>query len=482
MKLGRIAQILSSGSVKQGLAASLAETEPGGYSIDSRTVKAGDLFFAIRGEKNDGHRFLVDAFNKGAVAAVVEKGATAPLPGEADQEEVEPRLIRVGDTLEALQSLASKVIESWQGREVAITGSAGKTTTKDLTAAILSQQGPTLKSYGNLNNAYGLPLSVLAMESDGHNAGDFEFAVLEMGMNHMGEIQKLVGIAPPSIGVVTNVSAVHLEFFSSEDQIAEAKSELIQGILPGGWAVLNADDKRVIRMRDLRDDLQIRTFSIDGIADVTSRDGQSSGVDGEAFTLVTPSGEAQVKLPLIGIHNVYNALAAAAVSDLCGVPVATIAATLGHATTSRMRGEVIRFREGFTLIDDSYNSNPSALLGQFFALSECERRIVVAGEMLELGPKAPWFHRNAGQAMGDDDVELLIGVRGLAREMVEGARDAGIPEERAIFVEEPEEAAEILADKLRAGDVILVKGSRGVRMEKFVERIKQRFDVMGGEN
>src|SRR5215471_8399068 len=299
-------------------------------------------------------------------------------------------------------------------------------------------------------------------------------------MNHMGEIARLAGIAPPSICVVTNVSAVHLEFFSSEDEIAEAKSELIRGIRPGGWAVLNADDKRVIRMREIRGDLRVRSYGIEATGDVTAREVQSAGVHGQAFTLVTPSGEAKVDLPLIGIHNVYNALAAATVADLCGVGTEQIAATLGQASTAKMRGEVIRFRAGFTLIDDSYNSNPAALLSQFFALTGCNRRIVVAGEMLELGPKGPWFHRNAGEVMGSNKVDVLIGVRGLASDMVEGARQAGLPEDRAIFVEDPEEAAEILAGKLREGDLILVKGSRGVGMERFVTKLKQVFEVLGG--
>jgi len=482
MKLGEIAQIVSAASARQEAGSLLDDVEPRGYSIDSRTIKAADLFFAIRGEKNDGHRFVADAFDRGAVAAVVEKATTSPLRAGPGGEDIEPRLIRVSDTLAALQTLASEVIRSWEGCEISITGSAGKTTTKELTAAVLAERWPTLKSSGNLNNAYGLPLSVLGMESDGHHAGDFEYAVLEMGMNHMGEISTLVAIAPPSIGVVTNVSAVHLEFFSSEDEIAQAKSELVQGIRPGGWAVLNADDERVIRMRELREDLRIRTFSIEGVADVTSRDRRSGGVHGEQFRLVTPSGEATVNLPLIGIHNVYNALAAAAVADLCGVPTDGIAAALGRAITAKMRGEVIRFRKGFTIIDDSYNSNPAALLGQFFALSRSGRRIVVAGEMLELGPKGPWFHYNAGQLMGEDRVEMLIGVRGLAIKIVEGAREAGIAEDRAIFVEQPEQAAEILSTELSAGDVILVKGSRGVGMERFVDRVKQLFEVARGEN
>jgi UDP-N-acetylmuramoyl-tripeptide--D-alanyl-D-alanine ligase len=479
MKLGRIVQILSGASVKEGLQSPLHDIEPLGYSIDSRTMRSGELFFAIRGAHNDGHRFLADAFDRGAVAAVVEKATTSPLRAGPDGEEIDSRLIRVTDTLAALQSLASDVIKSWGGCEIAITGSAGKTTTKELTAAIVARRGRTLKTSGNLNNEYGLPLSVLAMESDTHHAADFEYAVLEMGMNHMGEIARLVSIAPPSIGVVTNVSAVHLEFFSSEDEIAEAKSELIRGIRPGGWAVLNADDERVIRMRELRDDIKIRTFGIERNADVTSRDVQSEGVGGQAVTLVTPSGEARVGLPLIGMHNVYNALAAAAVADLCGVPLDQIAATLGEVSTSKMRGEVIRFQEGFTLIDDSYNSNPAALLAQFFALSGSNRRIVVAGEMLELGPRGPWFHHNAGQVMANDNVDLLIGVRGLARHIVEGARQVGLPEHRAIFVEQPEDAAETLAGFLRAGDLVLVKGSRGVGMERLVGKLKQIFEVIG---
>ena len=480
MKLGRIAQILAGPSVQEKLQTPLQDIEPLGYSIDSRTIRTGELFFAIRGEKNDGHRFLTEAFDRGAVAAVVENATTSPLRAGSDGEEIESRLIRVADTLAALQSLAAEVIKSWDGCEIAITGSAGKTTTKELTAATVANLGPTIKTTGNLNNEYGLPLSVLAMESDERHAGDFEYAVLEMGMNHMGEIAKLAAIAPPSIGVVTNVSAVHLEFFSSEDEIAEAKSELIRGIRPGGWAVLNADDKRVIRMREIRDDVRVRTYGIEGAADVTSRDMQSAGVNGQAFTLVTPSGEARVDLPLIGIHNIYNALAAAAVGDLCGVGTGQIAATLGHSSTAKMRGEVVRFREGFTLIDDSYNSNPAALLAQFFALTGCDRRIVVAGEMLELGPRGQWFHHNAGEVMGRNNVDLLIGVRGLASEIVDGARQAGLSEDRATFVEKPEEAAELLAGKLRAGDLVLVKGSRGVGMERFVGKLKQLFEVLGG--
>jgi UDP-N-acetylmuramoyl-tripeptide--D-alanyl-D-alanine ligase len=480
MNLGRITQILSGGSLKEGLHSPMDEIEPLGYSIDSRTIRSGDLFFAIRGTHSDGHRFIADAFDRGAVAAVVEKATTSPLRAGPDGEEIESRLIRVADTLGALQSLACDVIKSWGGCEIAITGSSGKTTTKELTAAIVAGRGRTLKTSGNLNNEYGLPLSVLAMESDMHHAADFEYAVLEMGMNHMGEIARLVGIAPPLIGVVTNVSAVHLEFFSSEDEIAEAKSELIRGIRPGGWAVLNADDERVLRMKELRDDIRIRTFGVEGNADVTSRDVQSDGVAGQAFTLVTPSGETRVGLPLMGIHNVYNALAAAAVADLCGVPIDQIGATLGQASTSKMRGEVIRFRQGFTLIDDSYNSNPAALLAQFFALSGSGRRIVVAGEMLELGPRGPWFHHNAGQVMGTDHVDMVIGVRGLARHIVEGARQAGLAEDRAIFVEEPEEAAGTLAGFLRTGDLVLVKGSRGVGMERLVAKLKQAFEVLGG--
>ena len=472
MKLSEIADILTAGE-KCGLLQSLRNAEPLGYSIDSRSIRVGELFFAIRGENNDGHRFVGSALESGALGAVVETGFA-----DSDGRALEGRLIRVPDTLLALQSLASAVISSWRGREVAITGSSGKTTTKDITARLLSSLGPTLKSTGNLNNAYGLPLSVLKMESDGKRPWDFEYAVLEMGMNHKGEIARLTEIAPPAIGVVTNVSAVHLEFFRSVDEIAEAKSEMIAGIRPGGEGVLNQDDPRVSKMRTLRADVEFTTFGIEERAHVMARDIQFDGPRGIRFVLTTPEWQSPASLPLFGRHNLYNALAGVAVARLCGAELDAIVEALAACATSKMRGEIVEFSEGFRLVDDSYNSNPTALAALVAAFNKTEgRKVVVAGEMLELGEEGPALHREAGRKIAGEGIGFLIGVRGLAQQVVAGARGAGMKASDAVFAETPEEAAEILIREVRAGDLILVKGSRGVKMEGIIEIMKRRFVV-----
>jgi UDP-N-acetylmuramoyl-tripeptide--D-alanyl-D-alanine ligase len=467
MKLEEILRILgTAGSDMNAL-------QPVGYSIDSRTMRAGDLFFAIKGENTDGHRFVNEALQKGALAAIVARDFD---PGPAAQS-VERKLIRVGDTLRALQSLASAVLRSWKGQVVAVTGSSGKTTVKELTASALSSLGRVIKSAGNLNNQYGVPLSVLRMESDGAQAADFDFAVLEMGMNHRGEIADLTAIAPPDVGIVTNVSAVHLEFFASVDEIAEAKSEMVRGIKSGGAAVLNADDERVARMRGLRRDIKVKTFGIDRDADVRATGIRSLGLDGALFTLQTSRGQVEATMPLLGKHNLYNTLAAAAVAEIYEAPLERIAEAIALSARPKMRGEVLRLAEGITLIDDSYNSNPRALQEMVATLSSGPgaRRIVVAGEMLELGRAAPDLHFDAGRYIAGQDVQLLIGVRGLARQIVAGAIEAGISPDRAVFCETPEEAGELLVKEARPGDAILVKGSRGVKMERLVDLMKQRF-------
>ncbi|HKS42757.1 MAG TPA: UDP-N-acetylmuramoyl-tripeptide--D-alanyl-D-alanine ligase, partial [Blastocatellia bacterium] len=374
-------------------------------------------------------------------------------------------------------------IGNWRGREVAITGSMGKTTTKEMTAAALARAGRVVKTIGNLNNDYGLPLSILKMESDGAQASDFDYAILEMGMNHKGEIARLAQIAPPDVGVVTIVAPVHLEFFDSVEAIADAKAELIAGIKTNGAAVLNADDERVARMREMRGDIEYRTFGIERAADVTARDIQSDGLSGTRFKLVTPRGSVDARLAVAGRHNVYNALAAAAVADFYEVSLEHIAAALAESSSPRMRGEVLRFSEGFTVVDDSYNSNPHALVEMVTTIcanEDCERKIVIAGEMLELGATGAELHREAGRRIAALGVDLLIGVRGLACEIVAGAREAGMSRESAIFCETPNEAADVLTREARAGDLILIKGSRGVKTEIVVERMKQARGQVSG--
>lgn len=469
MKLGEIKKIL--GATESSTPDD--EREPAAYSIDSRTIRDGEMFFAIRGENHDGHRFVADVIKKGAIAAVVSKEFF-------EFAETKEGLVAVDDTLKALQSLASSLLRQWKGKLIAITGSMGKTTTKDMTAAVMARAGRIIKTTGNLNNEFGLPLSILRMESGGSQASDFDFAVFEMGMNHKGEIARLAQIAPPDFALVTNVAAVHLEFFPSLDAIGEAKAELIEGVRPDGAAALNTDDRRVIRMRERRSDIEYKTFGIENRADVMAREVKLEGLGGTRFMLETGQGAIEVALTSSGRHNIYNALAAAAVGDYYGLDPESIAAALAENSSAKMRGEIIRFKEGFTLVNDSYNSNPTALIEMARTIASGgggQRKIVVAGEMLELGETAPALHRQSGRSIAGLGVDILIGIRGLAQEITAGAREAGMSDETTLFCETPEDGAQLLSRIIRAGDLVLVKGSRGVKTEIVVEEMKQRFEV-----
>jgi UDP-N-acetylmuramoyl-tripeptide--D-alanyl-D-alanine ligase len=372
----------------------------------------------------------------------------------------------------------------WGGPVVGVTGSAGKTTTKDLTARVLSAAGPTHKSIGNLNNAFGLPKSVLEMVSDGRRTSDYRYCVLEMGMSTPGEIRRLTELAPPRVGVVTIVAPVHTEFFEDGiEGVARAKSELIEGLVAGGTSVLNADDERVARMRGLRSDVDVITYGFSPGVDVAARDLEVEGLGGSRFRLATPSGEADVRLPLVGRHNVANALAAAGAGLALGLGADQIADALSHAEPSKMRGQVVRLANGATVLDDSYNSSPRAFEAMVAALAgvaDARRRIVVAGEMLELGRESERMHREAGGAAARAGVDFLVGVRGDARALVEAARDAGMGDS-AVFVESPEAAADVVSGMLGEGDVVLVKGSRGVATDRVVARLVERHGSGGAD-
>jgi UDP-N-acetylmuramoyl-tripeptide--D-alanyl-D-alanine ligase len=472
----------------------LAGIEPAGFTIDSRAIKAGELFVAIPGERVDGHQFILEVFDKGACAALVTHHR---LPFATDLGEYAGKLLFVENTLCAFQQLAARVVAKWSRPVVGVTGSAGKTTVKDLVAHCLGGVGNVLKSLGNLNTGYGLPLTVARMISGGARPADYDYAVFEMGMSSFGEIARLVDLAPPEVGVVGNVGTAHLEFFGSQDRVARAKAEMVDGIKSGGAAVLNADDPLVTRMRERRGDVAVLSFGIDAPADVTAREiGVALDLSATRFILKTPGdADAEVRLPLIGRHNVYNALAAASVAHYFGLSAGQIAGLLGSAAPSKMRGELIHFANGVTVIDDSYNSNPQALLQSVRAMLEgsrtFNRRVVVAGEMLELGAQGPELHRRTGREIAESGaaapgelkgaseasgVDFLIGVRGLARELVAGADEVlGAASGRTRFVETPEQAAELLIELASPGDLILVKGSRGVRTEKVVEKLKAAF-------
>ena len=424
-----------------------------GYSIDSRMLQPGELFFAVKGERMDGHDFVERALEKGAVAAVVRKDQLARYP-------VKARLVAVDDTLVALQTLAAAVRRLWGKPLIGVTGSVGKTTTKEAIAHLLSTRFRVLKSEGNFNNHFGLPLMLLKLEP-GHEA-----AVIELGMSHTGEIAALARIAQPEVGVVTCVAPVHLEFFKSVAEIARAKYELIESLPAGGTAVLNADDEYVSQFgRDFRG--KVITFGLRASADVRAENIESRGPAGSAFDMVVGSCREKAVLPLVGTHNVYNALAAVAVALERGLTPSEAVAALATLTPADKRGQVLQLGN-ITVINDCYNSNPKALEAMVDALSAmpAKRRIVVAGEMLELGPTGEELHRQCGRHIAEKRIDVLVGVRGLAQPMVEAAKKAGM---QAEFVATPEEAGQWLAREGRDGDVILLKASRGVKLEKALE-------------
>jgi UDP-N-acetylmuramoyl-tripeptide--D-alanyl-D-alanine ligase len=357
---------------------------------------------------------------------------------------------------------------------IGVTGSAGKTTTKEMIAGVLGKKFAVLRSVGNLNNEYGLPLCLLRAEKYQ------QIGVLEMGMSAKGEILKLASIAEPNEGLITNVNPVHLEFFKSVDEIADAKAELLQGLVEPRIAYLNNDDSRV-RAMARKFTGKIVTYGVKSVASFRVQQIQDLGLDGTAFTVHHGRRDINFVLPLLGQHNVTNALAAIAVGASHEVPWEKIREAIAEMKPEKMRGEVIKFREGFAVIDDSYNSNPRALTEMIRFLGKLEgfrRKIVVAGEMLELGPEAAELHRGCGREAAKAGLEMLIGVQGEAREILDGAVDAGMERSRVQFARDALQAGDILARTLQQGDVVLIKGSRGVKLEQTLNTLRAAFGSM----
>ncbi len=448
-----------------GTGESLADGEATGYSIDSRTVQPGDLFFAVHGERMDGHDFVEAALARGASAAVVARDHLSKFPDKR-------KLIAVNDTLHALQRLAFIVRCLWGHPVVGVTGSAGKTTTKECIAHVLGARFRVLKSEGNLNNHFGLPLQLLKLEPE------HEIAVIEMGMSHAGEIAALAKLAQPNTGVVTMVAPVHLEFFDSIKGIARAKYELIEHLPRGGCAVLNADDEYVSQFgRDFHG--AVLMFGVKHPADVRAEHVEMLGGGGSKFEVCFEGQRIPAHMPLLGEHNVYNALAAISVAIHHGVPLRAAVESLKTLRAADKRGEVVEIA-GATVVNDCYNSNPKALNAMVDALAgmPARRRIVVAGEMLELGSEGEKLHRECGLHLAGK-VDGLLGVRGLATAMVEGAQAAGV---HAEFVPSAEEAGDWLARNARRGDAILLKASRGVKLERALERWKEAISHQGSDS
>lgn len=461
----------------------LLNSEVGSFAIDSREVKPGGLFFALSQPEYRNNCFNGD-FDDATVhvRAALASGATACVirPDRfeehfSDLEDLRDRLLFADDVIAAFQRLAHGVYLDWNKPVVAVTGSAGKTTAKELTAHVLASSGrKVLRNIKNYNNGLGHPLTVMKLATD----KSYDVAVLEMGMSTpMNEIARLCQITPPDVAVELNVLPVHIEHLGSIENIAKAKAELVEGMKTGGTAVLNGDDERVAAMELLSKGRTV-TYGIEKTADVMAKEIEFSRFGETKFELWFGEDRAKVSFPLNGRHNIMNALAAAAVGRTFGMSVSSVAEALGSVEPPPQRGEVLHFAEGFTVINDSYNSNPDALLSMVKTLVEgspsAKRRIVVAGEMLELGDNSDQIHHETGEKIAREGIDLLVGVRGNAGAMVEGATRAGVHSE---FSSDSDQAGEMLAGIVRPGDVVLVKGSRGVRTERVIERLLEKFGL-----
>jgi UDP-N-acetylmuramoyl-tripeptide--D-alanyl-D-alanine ligase len=446
-----------------------------GYSIDSRSIAPGQLFFAMRGPRFDGHQFIAQAIERKAAGAVVEKVFFDQAPPG-----LTPILLPVPSPLEALQHLGRCVRRKWGHPLVAVTGSTGKSTTKEMIAALLGRRFSVHKSAGNLNNHYGLPLTLLALEPA------HEIAVVELAMSATGEIAHLASIAEPDTGVVTNVAPVHLEFFDSVESIAKAKRELVENLSSREGpptAVLNYDDARVQSFAEGFEG-KVVTFGMGRGADFQVLGVKPSEGIGSEFRVIGPNLDADFVLPLPGRHNVQNALAAIAVASSLDVPPVEMRRGLAEFQNLPQRGESLILPGAVTIIDDCYNSNPQAMECMLETLRTwpgARRRIVVAGEMLELGPQSPKLHIETGRKCAQANLAWLIAVQGDARFFLEGAVAAGLPPAQTRFFPEARWAGEFCQSRLEPGDVVLVKGSRGVHLEAVIEVLEEQSRSRGVE-
>jgi UDP-N-acetylmuramoyl-tripeptide--D-alanyl-D-alanine ligase len=468
-------QPLAAGWVAEQMDGAIVAGDPsrifGNVSIDTRTVAAGDLFFGIRGERFNGEAFAAVAMERGATGVVV--GRRSSVVGLGRQSSVvspekEVVVIEVGDTTDALQKLGRAIRRASGAKVVAITGSAGKTTTKEVTSELLAGRYRVIRNRGNLNNHIGLPLSLIELRQRP------EIAIVELGMNHAGEISTLTRIAEPDVRVWTNVGEAHLGFFASQDAIADAKAEILEGADASSVLVANADDPRIAaRVGAFRG--RVVTFGIDRDADVRARDVRDLGIGGVDARIATRRGDVTVHSPLVGRGNLANLLAATAVALEFDVPLDEIRDRVSGLAPAAHRGEIVRLRDRVTVIDDSYNANPTATRKAIdvLAASPAVRRIAILGEMLELGDHAVALHEDVGRAAADAKLDLLFAVGGEpARALADAAVKAGMPGAAVSYVATSDEAADAVVAAIAAGDLVLVKGSRGVKTDRVVDRLK----------
>ena len=443
-----------------------------GFSIDSRSLQPDDLFFAIVAAR-DGHEFLPNAIARGAAGVVIQSGRNLSAidegrgfsPGDA-------AVIEVADTTTALQDLGKFVRHEVGASVVAITGSAGKTTTKETIAELLSGRYRVTRNKGNLNNHLGLPLSLLELR---HGA---DIAVMELGMNHEGEIRLLVGIAEPEMRVWTNVGDAHLGHFASREAIADAKSEILEGASADDVLVCNADDALIMaRVGNFAG--RMVTFGVAANAHVRAESIEDRGLDGSRMRVRTPKGSVVLAVPLLGRGNLSNVLAATAVAMEFDVSLAHVAERTAHLKPAAHRGAVVRLPKGITVVDDSYNSSPTALkraLEVVAADTQAKRKAAVLGEMLELGDHSLGLHEECGRAAAEAGLDRLIAVGGdAAKALAEAAVRSGMPEASVTWTASSGAASDLILPWLGAGDLVLVKGSRGIKTDTVVDRITEEF-------
>jgi UDP-N-acetylmuramoyl-tripeptide--D-alanyl-D-alanine ligase len=487
MTLGWVA-----GAVGAARPAGGADSIVGDVVTDSRVLQPGNLFVALRGPRFDGHAFVDDVFARGAVGAIVERGfagsgeqerpaRSAEQDRSAGSGEHDPayvgrtagpalrtRLIEVDDTLEALQRLAHAVRTAVATRVVAITGSAGKTTTKEAIAALLARRFAVVKNKGNLNNHIGLPLSLMQLRT----APDV--AVMELGMNHAGEISRLVEITEPDVRVWTNVGDAHLGFFASADAIADAKAEILERASADTVLVCNADDQRIIA-RTERFPGRVLTFGESVPATVRARSIRDRGIRGTSADVETPAGARTIETSLLGRGNLMNVLAAVAVAVEFGIDLDTVSQEVSRLQPADRRGAVRHLGRGITLIDDSYNSSPSALRRALEVVrheTSQTRALAVLGEMLELGTHSIALHEACGRAAAAAGLSRLFTVGGAsARALADAAVTAGMASAAVAHFETSEQAAAAVVVEVRTGDLVLVKGSRGTRTDVVADRL-----------
>lgn len=449
-------QLLESSSIN-------LDGEVKGVSTDTRTIKKGELFIPLVGEIFDGHYFVDEAIEKGASAVLIHREDAKSLP------ELFPEVavIKVADTLKALQDLASFQRSRFNIPIVAVTGSNGKTTTKDMIALVLSQKYKVLKTQGNFNNEIGLPLTLLGLE-DSH-----EVAVVEMGMNHLGEIHRLAEIARPNIGVITNIGVSHIQNLGTRENILKAKMEIFDFFTAEDKAILNGDDEFLSKIAG-EFPYQVKYYGTSDIASIKAQDIRLLGEQGISYNLNIDGKIHPIEIPIPGKHNVYNSLAAAAVGSILGIDIQDIANALKSYRSGDMRLNIFTTDSNIKVIDDVYNASPDSMKAAIEVLKDLGegRKIAILGDMLELGDYSQKGHTEVGEVVAHKDIDILITVGKESKFIGTGARNCGMADQNIIHLESNKDVIDYLDTIIEQGDKILVKGSRSMKMEEIVEYLR----------